>query len=195
VLSRRLLSLLVVCATTPGVANAQLKNLVIPHCQAADSALGPKAGAFRGRVRARYDSVSKMITFVTELADRVSSLTASALVESPTWTGIPPIEITIYLRGKQVEQLVGLGRNPKATLAINDSSSLELDAVTLGRFVGPKAMIILPASILVSPATLLEMARARSVTIRVEQSSVSASAKEQRDLGALYAVLVCSRTG
>jgi hypothetical protein len=182
--------------TRSAEAQARPKNVKVRHCAAADSALGKKSRAWRGALVSSVDAEG--VTHVRGAPTKeLYSVIGSARVEGRIWAEVPPLALSVFLRGSGVDALVGLGREPSVTVIVDDTVPLVPAAVKLGKFVAPdnvpKSLITMPVSALINPSDFLTLARARSAYVKVEQAKVLPVGAELQNIQALYAVLTCGR--
>jgi len=188
---------MVTTLVSPALVAQQAKAVKVPQCEAADSLLGPGRSKNTGTIRARYYPDSNSTTILTAGMTGKWRTMASGTVEGTEWAWTPPVSVTVFLNYDEIQALVGLGRSPKVGLVLDDSVTVEVGVVSLGRFIGPanvpRRLITVPVSAILMPEPFLALARSRSAVLRVEQIDAAIPSGELRNLRALFVALTCKR--
>ena len=174
-------------------AEAQLKDIDVVSCPAADSAVGPSKKKIKGRVRT-FRQDAEDVTHLTTAAPRGPLRVMAAVKfygERPT--NNPELQLSVMNRDAAGRVLQAMTGEPRVESVLDDSTTLEPAQVKRGSFVGPEgAPVNVPVSVLLKTDQYLTVVRARRAKVRVVGvQDVALSNDELMDLRHLYRASVC----
>ena len=193
--------LLLGLAAFPGGLRAQvlelppikLKRIRVPSCPAADSLVGAPTKAQRGAMVRISPLQPDGKRIVLSGPPNYSGRKSSVLVELPTPpTGRQPgAMLSVLVPPKIVDQAV----RDRAHLVLLAGDSLRLDfgvPVVPDR---PPGVITGPAplSVTISPASLLALARAPAITVRLNSAEIRLTRGDVADINGLFRVAQCDQ--
>lgn len=200
---RWLVLLLYGLAAYPGVLRAQVlegppivpKPIRVPSCPAADSLVGaPTRAQRRAAVRIsppQPDGTSIVLSGPPNYSGHKSAVLVE-LPTQPTGHELGAI-LSVLVPPRMVDQAV----RDSAHLVMLAGDSLRLDfgvPVVPARPKGVKTGPV-PLSVTIGPASLLALARARTLTARLNEAEVRLTRADVADINGLFRVVQCAQAG
>jgi hypothetical protein len=200
-----LAALFLFIVTLPTKAQVPKRPLQVVSCAEADTLLGSMGDDRRGRVRGFYspdrDETFLTVGSVTQAARAshyfgatIRYFGANALTarDSVAW-GAAMKGVALFLRGPAGLAFQESGSSSSAAVLFADDSVVDITgSPTLGQYRGPPEMAVVPVSYLLPYRSLLQVARADRVEVRLGDKRYEMSKNDRRNLRAMLRIALCS---
>jgi len=167
------------------------KDVRPSSCALADSLLGPPQG--RASVYTNY----KPSVDTSYLQSGNGSPAKLRMIGMLVFSGRGPVRFPaptvsfLVGRGQLATWLVTTPTNPDLTLMLDDTTSIRIGRVPVGRFNGPADLARAPINVQILPAWALALARARTAALTIESSRLPIPKADLRAFEALYRFATC----
>jgi hypothetical protein len=186
--------LLILLAGVSGAANAQWRGEKSRHpssCPLADSLLGPPRD--KVSVQTNYKPTGDTTYLRSGGYSPARLRMGGALLFSgrgPTAFPAPTLNFLVG-RGRLATWLVAAPVPPQLELLLDDSIHLDLGRVPVGGYNGPAEAAIAPMTVNLLPAWAIAVARARTVSLRIDSDTLDVPQQDLREFAALYRFATC----
>jgi len=196
-----------------GTAVQQLQGQVVQRplkvasCTEADSLLGPLGNDRRGVVRGFYSPEGDQ-TFLTAGSAAQSMGQGHYFSGTIRYFGAKPItagdslvwataetSVAFFLRGRPGLQLQESGSPPPGGGFVADDSVVDVGSPQLGEYHGPPEMTVVPLNYPVPYRSLVQLAQANSIVLRLGDSRYKMSSDDRRNLRAMLRIALCTGAG
>jgi len=168
-------------------AQSPYRQTPVRSCRVADSTLGSNR-VQKAQVGVLYDRTKD--TTKLRVGDGFG-LAAQGSMGGHGPSSNPVAQLDILLPAWQSEIILRTPSPHVVSVIIDDSVSRELSPVIVGTYFGPRRFMKLPIAAELNPPELVAIVRAQRVVVHVDSVTVSMHADDQRDLAALYTMMVC----
>jgi hypothetical protein len=191
-------------AAPQAVAQVPERALKVVSCADADSLLGPLGNDRRATVRGAYftdrdetfltvGSVAQTMGLGHYFGGTVQYFGADPLSAGDTlgW-GTATASVALFIRGRPGLAVQAAGSPPPAPSLFADDSALVARSPKIGEYRGPPEMAVVPLNYPLSYGSLVQLARADRVEVRLGDKRYEMSSHDRRHFRAMLRIALCS---